>query len=97
MSQEIAKSFNKNSSLWSVGDINIIIRLVAATISENQYQTCKELSPTVFCGVLLEYHPNGTLDDALRNPKVDVPWARWALQITIALNHFHKNGSAHIV
>jgi hypothetical protein len=52
----------------------------------NQSDQITKTSPsTVLRGVLLEYHPNGTLADALQSaqetPHLARTWRRWALQI----------------
>jgi serine/threonine protein kinase len=55
---------------------------------------------TVLRGVLLEYHPNGTLADALQSaqegPQSSGTWQRWALQIAEALACVHKQGVTHM-
>lgn len=55
---------------------------------------------TVLRGVLLEYHPNGTLADALQSsretPQMTGTWRRWALQIVEALSRVHKQQITHM-
>jgi len=56
-----------------------VVQLVAAVVSNNLYQTAetpKNETPTILQGILLEYHPNGTLQDVLDspNPKTNFPW-----------------------
>ncbi|KAK4242729.1 kinase-like domain-containing protein [Achaetomium macrosporum] len=78
-----------------------IVRLIAAVVSSNPYQT-SELGeagdPIVLRGFLLEYHPNGTLEDALRTPKLEMNgrWCRWASQITTGLAQLHQCDLAHM-
>lgn len=76
-----------------------IVHLVAAVISENPYKTVhnhKNSDPAVLRGILLEHHPNGTLKHILDSTKTDSPWAQWALQISIAIDHLHRNDLAHM-
>jgi serine/threonine protein kinase len=76
-----------------------IVRLVAAVVSDNPYRTAKakeDDNPTSLQGILLEYHPNGTLQSALQSPKLNFPWHRWAVQITRAVDALHQNGIAHM-
>jgi hypothetical protein len=78
-----------------------IVQLVAAVISENPYRTAKIIkddSSTVLRGILLEYHPYGTLRDVLRPRKHNTEWLlhRWAVQITRALQKLHQAGVTHM-
>ncbi|KAF2191720.1 kinase-like protein [Zopfia rhizophila CBS 207.26] len=97
-----------------------IVQLVAAVVSQNPYQTSqpaeaygtaeatetiKVKSQTVLRGILLEYHPNGTLGDALQGaqdtllsskPNTAWPWRKWALQIACALAYLHEHGITHM-
>jgi serine/threonine protein kinase len=76
-----------------------IVHLVAAVISTNPYQTTDIDKTTatapVLRGILLEHHPNGTLQDALQSQRRDFPWGRWTQQIADALNHLHQCGITH--
>ena len=78
-----------------------VVRLVATISSTNPYRTA-EVDAGNTCsflrGFLLEYHPNGTLQDALQSPEpeADQPWRRWALQIARGLNHLHCHGITHL-
>jgi hypothetical protein len=61
-----------------------VVRLITVVVSDNPYQTAntiKDDTPAVLQRILLEYHPNGTLQDALQSPKPkkDLPWHRWAV------------------
>jgi hypothetical protein len=54
-----------------------VVRLVAAVVSDNLYRTAKakeDDNPTSLQGILLEYYPNGTLQNALQSPKLNSPW-----------------------
>ncbi|KAL2191829.1 kinase-like protein [Thermothelomyces heterothallicus CBS 203.75] len=78
-----------------------IVQLVAAVISQNPYQTAqtgKENDSNALRGILLEYHPNGTLEDTLKSPKPETNgrWCQWALQIASALAEMHQRGLAHM-
>ncbi|KAF4637061.1 hypothetical protein G7Y89_g1014 [Cudoniella acicularis] len=78
-----------------------IVQLVAAVISENPYRTAKIIkdnAPTVLRGILLEYHPYGTLQDVLRLQKHNTEWPlhRWAVQIACALQKLHQAGVTHM-
>lgn len=72
--------------------------------SDNPYQTAKtkkDDSRAVLQGILLEYHPNGTLQnalqDALQSPKPkDLPWHRWAFQVAGTLTRLHQIGVTHM-
>ena len=78
-----------------------IVQLVAAVVSQNPYQTAqpgKESDPVVLRGLLLEHHPNGTLESALKLPIPEAKgrWRQWALQIALALAEMHRRGLAHM-
>jgi len=80
-----------------------IVHLVAAVISQNPYQTTqtsngKDSNPNTLRGILLEYHPRGTLETILEspNPEVDPRWCQWACQIASALAEMHQRGLTHM-
>jgi serine/threonine protein kinase len=76
-----------------------VVHLVAVVVSDNPYRTTKATGddpPTGLQGILLEYHPNGMLQDVLQSPKPNYPWYRWALEITCTLEALHWNGIAHM-
>jgi serine/threonine protein kinase len=76
-----------------------VVRLVAAVVSDNPYRTAKakeDDNPTSLQGILLEYHPNGTLQNTLQSPKLNSPWHRWAVQITRTVDALHQNGITHM-
>lgn len=53
-----------------------VVRLVASVVSKNLYRTAetiKDNTPVVLRGILLEYHPYGTLRDALQS-KPNTDW-----------------------
>jgi hypothetical protein len=60
----------------------------------------KSTPSTVLRGILLEYHPNGTLADALRSvqetPQLPGTWQRWAQQIAEALARIHEREVTHM-
>lgn len=74
------------------GDTKAVVRLIAAVMSINPYQTLEtdtSSNATVLRGMFLGHHPKGTLRDALRLPEPEIgrPWQRWALQIARGLEH----------
>ncbi|PGG95927.1 serine/threonine protein kinase [Polytolypa hystricis UAMH7299] len=84
-----------------------IVQIVAAIVSKNPYRTSRtdeasniteDTSPTVLRGILLHYHPKGTLSDALQDisPKTTRPWGKWALQISCGLACLHQAGVTHM-
>ncbi|KAL2168360.1 hypothetical protein VTG60DRAFT_7338 [Thermothelomyces hinnuleus] len=78
-----------------------IVQLIAAVFSQNPYQTTpstKKRSPGALYGVLLEYYPNGTLEDAskMREPQINGRWCQWAVQIASALFEMHRRGITHM-
>jgi serine/threonine protein kinase len=76
-----------------------IVQLIAAVVSDNPYRTTSAIGddpPTSLQGILLEYHPNGRLEDVLQSPSPNYPWHRWALEITCAIEALHRNGIAHM-
>jgi serine/threonine protein kinase len=78
-----------------------VVQLVATVVSNNLYQTAetpKNETPTILRGILLEYHPNGTLQDALDspNPKTNFLWHQWVVEITGALARLHQLGITHM-
>lgn len=61
--------------------------------------------PTVLRGILLEYHPKGTLADVLKSARDALqsqklttawPWLKLAFQIARALAHLHEYGVTHM-
>lgn len=71
-----------------------IVQLVAAIVSDLPYQT-RGPAPCVLRGILLEYHPNGTLSSYLES-NVFTPWSRWALQVAEALSYLHDKDIPHM-
>ncbi|KAK3684861.1 hypothetical protein B0T22DRAFT_491886 [Podospora appendiculata] len=78
-----------------------IVQLIAAIVSQNPYQTTqpgKEYDPVVLRGILLEYHPNCTLESAFKSPTPGARerWREWAFLIASALAEIHHRGLAHM-
>ena len=74
-----------------------IVQLLSVVISTNPYHTGKsEDSGPVLRGLLLEYHPNGTLEDALRENRVCPGSRRWPVQIARGLQQLHRQNIAHM-
>ncbi|KAI1288768.1 hypothetical protein F5Y03DRAFT_379244 [Xylaria venustula] len=83
-------------NLVALQDVQGIVRLLAIVTSVNPDQTSESSQSTaVGQGLLLEYHSNGTLRDALLSPGFH-PWKRWALQIASSLHQMHQNGLTHM-
>ncbi|TAQ84557.1 hypothetical protein B7494_g7119 [Chlorociboria aeruginascens] len=86
-------------NLERLRDSENVVKLIAAVVSDNPYRTTKVIegdTPASLQGILLEYHPNGTLQHALQLRKSDVPWLCLALQITRALHDLHQHGIPHM-
>lgn len=78
-----------------------IVQLVATVISSSPYQTRESgAPPPVLRGILLEYHPNGTLHDVLQSPEswmhCSLWWLRWAFDISTGLAYMHQMGVTHM-
>ena len=73
-----------------------IVKLTGVVVSENPYQTIKDNSSRVLRGILLEYHPNGTLEEALASARRDTSWQGWGLQIASALALLHERDMTHM-
>jgi hypothetical protein len=77
----------RNLELFS-GNKNII-QLVAAVVSISPYQTAEHDTnkPPILRGILLQYHPNGTLHDALQSPNFCTArrCRQWSLEIAMAV------------
>ena len=74
-----------------------IVQLVSVVISANPYHTGKpEDACSVLRGFLLEYHPGGTLEDALRNNRVCFGLRKWPVQIARGLQQLHRLNIAHM-
>jgi len=81
-------------------DVQHVVHPVAVVVSRNPYQTSKEETandPVVIRGVLMKYHPRGTLRDALKSPAHGgLPWQRWPHQLARGLSNLHLRGIAHM-
>lgn len=74
-----------------------IVQLVSVVISTNPYHTGNSENPgSVLRGFLLEYHPGGTLEDALKENRVCVGSRRWPVQIARGLQQLHRKSIAHM-
>jgi tRNA A-37 threonylcarbamoyl transferase component Bud32 len=74
-----------------------IVQLISVVISTNPYHTGKsEDSSSVLRGFLLEYHPGGTLEDALREKRVCPGSRKWPVQIARGLEQLHRQTIAHM-
>ncbi|KAI0888370.1 kinase-like domain-containing protein [Annulohypoxylon maeteangense] len=74
-----------------------IVQILAVVISANPYQTDERKDSEVLRGILLEYHPYGTLQDLLRSKsETSYPWRRWAVQVATALNLLHRHQLSHL-
>ncbi|KAK3905215.1 kinase-like domain-containing protein [Staphylotrichum tortipilum] len=80
-----------------------IVQLFAAVVSRNPYHRAvggPAVPSTVLRGLLLEFHPNGTLESWLalpeRRTKAGGHWCRWARQTASALAAMHQRGLAHM-
>lgn len=74
-----------------------IVQLLSVVISTNPYHTGKsEDSGHVLRGVLLVYHPGGTLEYALRENFVCSGSRRWPVQIARGLQQLHDQRIAHM-
>ncbi|KAH6716305.1 heterokaryon incompatibility protein-domain-containing protein [Leptodontidium sp. MPI-SDFR-AT-0119] len=73
-----------------------IVQLTAPVVSRNPYRIKVGNVAVVLQGFLVEHHPNGTLDGALKANTRDFPWDQWAYQITHSLKHLHDIGITHV-
>ena len=92
---EVLEQELRNLELFRGNTVGIV-QLVAAVVSPNPYQTSKEGDSNVLRGVLLEYYPNCTLENALKSPQTNGRWCQWALQIASALAEMHQRGLVHM-
>lgn len=102
--------YQELQNLLFLKGIKSIVQLIAAVVSLNPYQTwqCERScagtetrGALVLRGILLEYHPKGTLEHALHSAAKPISqttsqWQKWALQITQALDCLHKCGITHM-
>ncbi|KAB5549419.1 kinase-like domain-containing protein, partial [Coniochaeta sp. 2T2.1] len=91
------------------------IQRIPPSVSDNPYRTSTDTADTeqqtVVRGILLEYHPNGSLEEALltaemrqtlpaadtnaQTPQEKRPWRRWAVHVAHGLQSLHAQGLAH--
>lgn len=73
-----------------------IVHLLAVVVSLNPYQTTIGVNDQIVLrGFLLEYHSQGTLEQALINMKA-FSWRKWPLQIGIGLSTMHQKNITHM-
>jgi hypothetical protein len=100
----------------STGGAKHVVRLVAAVVLNNPYRTSTDRTDaeqqTVIRGILLEHHPNGSLEEVFlaaemrqtqppaetnpQTPQEKGLWRRWAGQVARGLQHLHAQGLAHL-
>ena len=74
-----------------------IVQLESVVVSANPYHTGKpEDSHPTFRGFLLEYHPGGTLEDALGTNRVRFGLRKWPIQIARGIEQLHRLSIAHM-
>ncbi|KAI9889131.1 MAG: hypothetical protein M1814_005793 [Vezdaea aestivalis] len=74
-----------------------VVQLVSVVISPNPYHTGNpEDACSVLRGFLLEYHPGGTLEDALKNNHVGFGLRKWPIQIARGIQQLHRLNIAHM-
>lgn len=97
--------------LETVGGQGNIVRLIAAVVSDNPYNTNSDKATSrVLRGILLEYCPNGTLAEALQakdskqgakgksdgDVTVTPSWRLWGAQLCMAVATLHKQDITHM-
>jgi serine/threonine protein kinase len=88
-------------NLELLGETEVTVRLITIVASINPYytidtETSKEV---VLRGLLLEYHPNGTLDNLLQSSdpqRFRRPCRKWALQIARGVDKLHSVELTHM-
>ncbi|KAK8002325.1 hypothetical protein PG989_002044 [Apiospora arundinis] len=80
---------------------HFIVQLVAVVVSPNPYRTSTTAGDDDFLvlrGFLLEFHPHGTLEDALQSPDPVGAQSlqRWALHIAMGLQELHNLKLTHM-
>lgn len=74
-----------------------IVQLVSAVSSANPYDTGKsDDHSSVLRGILLRYHPGGTLKEALTQTCAHPRWRKWPIQIARGLQQLHHKKIAHM-
>ncbi|KAF2182593.1 kinase-like protein [Zopfia rhizophila CBS 207.26] len=74
-----------------------IVQLVSVVGSTNPYYTGRsEAHSSVLRGILVEYHPGGTLEEALMAPYARSGWRKWPIQIACGLQQLHDKNIAHM-
>lgn len=85
--------------LEEVGGQGNIVQLIAAVVSRNPYGTTidsQQEAARVLRGILLEYHPGGTITETLQSARVDAPWQRWGAQLCTAIATLHRHNFTHM-
>ncbi|PLB43346.1 kinase-like protein [Aspergillus steynii IBT 23096] len=77
-----------------------MVQLIAVVKAPSPYQTTttpSEQDHNVIYGMVLEYHPNGTLEDAItRRDGKGVAWKSWPRQLARALLRLHDSCITHM-
>ena len=74
-----------------------IVQLISVVTSDNSYHIRMTQDPySVLRGFLLEYHPGGTLEEALKNHRVHCGLRKWPFQIACGLEQLHRLKIAHM-
>lgn len=75
-----------------------ICQLKAIVKSQTPFKTnIQEDGPEVVTGMLLEYYPNGTLEEAIdQGDGRGSSWKRWPRQLVLALSTLHSSGITHM-
>lgn len=75
-----------------------IAQLLAIVTSQTPFKTnIQEDGPEVVTGILLEYYPNGTLEEAIdQRDGRGCSWKSWPKQLALALSTLHYSGVAHM-
>ncbi|GAB1207677.1 hypothetical protein APSETT445_006405 [Aspergillus pseudonomiae] len=78
--------------------IRNIVQLVAVVKSPSPFKTAPlSEGGNVILGMVLEYHPNGTLEDAIhRRDGKGTAWQAWSYQLARALLQMHDSSLTHM-
>ncbi|RJE19309.1 Protein kinase domain-containing protein [Aspergillus sclerotialis] len=75
-----------------------IAQLLAIVTSQTPFKTnIQEDGPEVVTGILLEYYPNGTLEESIdQRDGRGSSWKSWPKQLALALSTLHCSGVTHM-